>query len=120
MATILSILHYHSGCQKLPITVLGYHFCWWVQRLVSIMSTLNSYVFYIQIDLRDDPNTVKKLSENNQKPITVEEAEKLAKKIGAVNYVECSALTQECLKNVFYEAIMAAIKVMIVTTLKPL
>ena len=64
---------------------------------------------YIQIDLRDDPNIIEKLSENNQKPITVEEAEKLAEEVGAVKYVECSALTQESLKNVFDEATKIAL-----------
>ncbi|XP_071230748.1 cell division control protein 42 homolog isoform X2 [Salvelinus alpinus] len=48
-----------------------------------------------QIDLRDDPSTIEKLAKNKQKPITLETAEKLAKDLKAVKYVECSALTQE-------------------------
>lgn len=47
-----------------------------------------------QIDLRDDPSTIEKLAKNKQKPITLETAEKLAKDLKAVKYVECSALTQ--------------------------
>ena len=47
-----------------------------------------------QIDLRDDPSTVDKLAKNKQKPITLELAEKLARDLKAVKYVECSALTQ--------------------------
>ncbi|XP_065916153.1 uncharacterized protein [Dysidea avara] len=44
------------------------------------------------------------------KPITVEMAETLAREIGAVKYVECSALTQKGVKNVFDEAILAALE----------
>uniref|UniRef100_I3KWK0 Cell division control protein 42 homolog n=1 Tax=Oreochromis niloticus TaxID=8128 RepID=I3KWK0_ORENI len=63
-----------------------------------------------QIDLRDDPSTVEKLAKNKQKPITPETAEKLARDLKAVKYVECSALTQKGLKNVFDEAILAALE----------
>ena len=47
-----------------------------------------------QIDLRDNPSTIEKLAKNKQKPITPETAEKLARDLKAVKYVECSALTQ--------------------------
>uniref|UniRef100_A0A8D1FVP1 Cell division control protein 42 homolog n=2 Tax=Sus scrofa TaxID=9823 RepID=A0A8D1FVP1_PIG len=41
-----------------------------------------------QIDLRDDPSTIEKLAKNKQKPITPETAEKLARDLKAVKYVE--------------------------------
>uniref|UniRef100_A0A8C6WN39 Cell division cycle 42 n=1 Tax=Neogobius melanostomus TaxID=47308 RepID=A0A8C6WN39_9GOBI len=62
------------------------------------------------IDLRDDPSTIEKLAKNKQKPITPETAEKLGRDLKAVKYVECSALTQRGLKNVFDEAILAALE----------
>lgn len=63
-----------------------------------------------QIDLRDDPSTIEKLAKNKQKPIKQETAEKLARDLKAVKYVECSALTQKGLKNVFEEAVLAAVE----------
>jgi len=58
-----------------------------------------------KLDLRADPNTVAKLREKNQTPISSEEGLEQASTIGAVKYLECSALTQKGLKTVFDEAI---------------
>lgn len=56
-----------------------------------------------QIDLRDDSQVVEKLARQKQRPVTTELGERLAREVGAVKYVECSALTQKGLKNVFDE-----------------
>ncbi|ESX01016.1 hypothetical protein KL921_000276 [Ogataea angusta] len=63
-----------------------------------------------QIDLRKDPTALSNLMRQGQKPITPQQGEKLAKDLKAVKYVECSALSQEGLKNVFDEAIVAALE----------
>ncbi|MEQ2232356.1 Rho GTPase, partial [Ilyodon furcidens] len=63
-----------------------------------------------QVDLRDDSNTMEKLAKNKQRPISSDGGEKLARDLRAVKYVECSALTQRGLKNVFDEAILAALE----------
>ena len=63
-----------------------------------------------QTDLRDDAATIEKLAKSKQKPLTLETGEWLAKKLRAVKYVECSALTRKGLKNVFDEAILAALQ----------
>ncbi|ORX64428.1 cell division control protein 42 [Linderina pennispora] len=52
------------------------------------------------VDLREDRATLAKLEGNRQRPISVE----------LESYVECSALTQKGLKNVFDEAIVAALE----------
>ena len=61
-------MHY---CQKTPFLLVG-----------------------TQIDLRDENRTLEKLAKNKQKPITLEQGEKMANELKAVKYVECSAWTQ--------------------------
>lgn len=56
-----------------------------------------------QADLRDDPGVREKLSRQKMQPIRKEDGDRMAKDLGAVKYVECSALTQYKLKDVFDE-----------------
>lgn len=63
-----------------------------------------------QIDLRDDKVIIEKLQRQRLRPIGSEQGERLARELRAVKYVECSALTQRGLKNVFDEAIVAALE----------
>lgn len=53
-----------------------------------------------KIDLREDKETLNILSEQGLSPIKREQGQKLANKIRAVKYLECSALTQRGLKLV--------------------
>lgn len=56
-----------------------------------------------QVDLRDEPGVKEKLSKQRMSPVRKEDGERMAKELGAVKYVECSALTQFKLKDVFDE-----------------
>ncbi|KRX44862.1 DNA replication licensing factor mcm7 [Trichinella murrelli] len=82
----------------------------WVPEITHHCAKTPFLLAGTQIDLREDSSVLDKLSKNKQKPITVEQGEKLAKELKAVKYVECSALTQKGLKNVFDEAILAALE----------
>lgn len=53
-----------------------------------------------KIDLRDDRETLSGLAEQGLTPLKREQGQKLANKIRAVKYMECSALTQRGLKQV--------------------
>lgn len=60
-------------------------------------------------DLKDDQASLAKLAQSGQSPITQQMGEQMAKEVGAVAYMECSALTQKGLKLVFDEAIKCVI-----------
>jgi len=60
-------------------------------------------------DLRNDPNMAQQLATKGLRMVSVDEAQQRMREIGAVAYMECSALTQEGLKAVFDEAIRAAL-----------
>src|SRR4051812_7899586 len=62
-----------------------------------------------KLDLREDKETIEKLREKRMSPITYPQGLQMAKDVSAVRYLECSALTQKGLKNVFDEAIRAVL-----------
>lgn len=62
-----------------------------------------------KLDLREDKETIDKLKEKKLTPITTALGQQMAKEIGAVKLLECSALTQKGLKQVFDEAIRAVL-----------
>jgi small GTP-binding protein len=56
-----------------------------------------------QVDLREDNSVKDKLAKQRMAPVKREDGERMARELGAVKYVECSALTQYKLKDVFDE-----------------
>ncbi len=70
---------------------------------------MNKLLVGAKVDLRDDKEMLKMLKERKEQPISYEQGFEKAKQIGAVKYMECSALTQRGLKNVFDEAVRAVL-----------
>lgn len=60
-------------------------------------------------DLRNDESTLETLRKEGKQPITEEEANNMVKELGALKYLECSALTRQGLKNVFDEALTSVV-----------
>ena len=59
----------------------------------------------LKLDLRNDPKTIQELQQKRMAPVSREQGEALCSEIAGFKYLECSALTQEGLKQVFDEAI---------------
>jgi len=63
-----------------------------------------------KLDLRDDRQCLSELAAKGLSPIKREQGQKLATKVHARKYLECSALTQQGLKRIFDEAVRAVIE----------
>eukprot|EP00116_Pleurobrachia_bachei_P010865 sb/3471127/ len=74
----------------------------WVPEISHHCPRIPYILVGTQVDRRGDSSC------DVSKQISKQRGEKLAKEIKAAKYVECSALTQQGLKEVFDEAIMAA------------
>ena len=62
-----------------------------------------------KIDLRTDADTIKWLSKYKERPVEPQEGRKMASKIGAHRYMECSALTGTGIKDTIDEAIIVGL-----------
>ncbi|XP_066269462.1 cdc42 homolog [Branchiostoma lanceolatum] len=81
----------------------------WIPELRHYQPDAPIVLVGTQIDRRDDSRTLEELQQNGQRPVTAAQGQKLAKETGAESYAECSALTQQGVKNVFDEAILATL-----------
>ncbi|ELR21889.1 GTPase cRac1B, putative [Acanthamoeba castellanii str. Neff] len=77
----------------------------WNAEIMHHCPTAPKLLIGTKTDLRSDADTITRLADKHMQPIQAEQGERLAKEIGAHKYVECSARTQQGLKNVFDEAI---------------
>ena len=82
----------------------------WLPEVRQNCPTAAYLIVGTQVDLRDDEKTRQKLQKRRLKPITLEEGARFAKKMNADCHVECSSLTKQGLKDVFDEAMLAALE----------
>ncbi|KAM6985793.1 rho-related GTP-binding protein RhoG-like [Aplochiton taeniatus] len=58
-------------------------------------------------DLRNDEETLRRLKEASQSPVSHQQGVALARQIHAARYLECSALNQDGIKDVFADGVRA-------------
>ena len=80
----------------------------WVPEITHHCRNTPFLLVGTKLDLRNDPATIEKLKERRLAPITHEQGLQMQHEIGAVKYLECSALTGKGLEEVFYQAVSAA------------
>ena len=82
----------------------------WIPEIILHMPNAKIILVGTKLDLRDDPNTIQNLAERKLEPVSYERALKMQKEIGAYKYIECSALTQKNLNQVFDEGVRSVIQ----------
>ncbi|KAK9467856.1 small GTPase superfamily [Lipomyces arxii] len=81
---------------------------WWPE-ISNYTPTKTPFVLVgMKSDLRNDPKTIVELRSSNQTPVTEAQGQSVANRIGAYQYVECSALQNSNLEAVF-QALASAI-----------
>ncbi|OWF45464.1 cdc42 homolog [Mizuhopecten yessoensis] len=78
----------------------------WLSEIKILAPKATFVLVGTKTDLREDETVKKRLKEKDQKVISIQEGIKCAKTFGAKTYVECSALNQIGLKEVFETVVM--------------
>jgi len=81
----------------------------WVKEIQKYSPKTPFILVGTKTDLRDDVKEIEKLAKKKERPIKYEQGERIAKKLKATKYVECSALNFEGIKDVFDEAIISVV-----------
>lgn len=82
----------------------------WAKEIRHFNSYVPVLLVATQMDLREDANVVKELSEIKCKPVSVTEGLQLAQTIGAAHYVECSAHDLASVRKVFESVLQTCLK----------
>ncbi|XP_028293888.1 rho-related GTP-binding protein RhoV-like [Gouania willdenowi] len=82
----------------------------WIPQIRAGNTTSPIILVGTQSDLCYNVDILIHLDQRGTRPVDLRQARKLACRLGALDYVECSALTQHNLKDVFDHAVCAAVK----------
>jgi len=77
---------------------------WW-KEIYQHCPTARVILVGTKIDLREDADALSELKKIGKEPVSAEMGKAKATELGAVSYLECSALTQAGLKEVFESAL---------------
>jgi len=81
----------------------------WVREVKNHCQGAKLILVGTKLDMREEKDQLQKLESQGIKPVETADGENLAKEIGAIRYMECSARTQKGLKQVFDAAIKAIV-----------
>lgn len=81
----------------------------WLPEVRSYCPDIPVMLIGNKTDLREDEECLEKLKKQGQEPVSPEEGRCMAKKIGAEFYLECSAKSNEGIKEVFDQAAKLAL-----------
>lgn len=81
----------------------------WISEVVHFCPYLPVILVGCKKDLRNDPKTVAELAKTSQQPVTEQQGDNMRKAIQAEKYLECSAKTNEGVREVFEQATRSAL-----------
>lgn len=73
----------------------------WLPHIKTFFPNVPLILVGLQTDLRNDPHTLANLQRREQKVLAFKDGLKMAKKINAVHYIECSARNKSNVDKVF-------------------
>ncbi|KAJ3318924.1 GTP-binding protein Rho1 [Blyttiomyces sp. JEL0837] len=81
----------------------------WIAEVLHFCAGLPIILVGCKKDLRNDPRVIEELRKTGQTPVSTQQGQAVAEKIGAYRYLECSARTGEGVNEVFEHATRAAL-----------
>ena len=83
----------------------------WISEVLHFCQGVPIILVGCKSDLRDDPHTIEALRQQQQQPVSSSEGQEVAQRIGAADYLECSAKTGRGVREVFEAATRASLRV---------